>query len=213
MKLYITAGSVFVLVLFYLPVVLFVLWRIARSKRLSRLGKAFILPLFLFVAYAIPLWDVTQNSFAMAKVCPTAGLHVYKQVKVEGYFDRSASEQVLERYPYRFIEYTRPGEKITRLERDSTGTISKSIHDTPMSEYQVEYEDWKLDRTLKAFVLRDVIKHTATSQVVGERLLFNPIPGWVDRVLVLRWFGGAIQGCHGKKDYEFRSKILIPKGA
>ncbi len=105
MKLYITAASVFVLLVFYLPLVLFLLWRIVRRKRLGKIAKAVVIPVVLIIAYAIPLGDVTLNSIAMAKVCPKAGLHVYKQVRVEGDFDRSGGEHVLQKFPYRFIEY------------------------------------------------------------------------------------------------------------
>jgi len=61
MKLYITAPSLFVLIVFYLPVVLWVLRRIWRSPRLKGAAKAGLLILTLLLAYAIPLGDVTVN--------------------------------------------------------------------------------------------------------------------------------------------------------
>jgi hypothetical protein len=210
MKLYITDLSMLVLLLLYLPLVLFLLWRIVRSKRLSKLGKAVVIPIFLVIAYAIPLGDVTINSIAMAKVCPNAGLHVYKQVKVDGYFDPLGSLDTLERFSYRFIEVTEPGGGVIRLEKGGTGMIEKMRLARPTAQHEIRYEGWHVDRALGVSMLQDSIKDRTTGEVLGERLLFNPIPGWVDRTFVLRWFGEAIQGCHGQPDYEFRSKVLLP---
>lgn len=88
MKLYITAPSVFVLIVFYLPAVLWVRRRIWRSPRRRGAGKAGLMMFTLLLAYAIPLGDVTYNSLAMAKVCPSVGLHVYRTVEVDGFIDR-----------------------------------------------------------------------------------------------------------------------------
>lgn len=212
MKLYISDLSLLVLLIFYLPLVLFILWRIIRSKKLGKISKAIVIPVFLVIAYAIPLGDVTVHSMAMARVCSSAGLHVYKQVKVDGYFDPSASEEVLDLYPYRFIEYTRPGarEKVIHVERLRDKKNLKSLLDIPEAKYEVKYDGWSDNKDLGVSVLRDSVIDRSTNEVLGERLLFNPMPGWVDQVIVLRWFGGAIHGCHGQVGYEFRSKILVP---
>jgi len=85
MKLYITAMSLFVLAVFYLPVVFWLLRRLWRSPRWPGMKKVGILFVAILLAYAIPLGDVTINSLAMAKVCPGAGLHIYKTVEVEGF--------------------------------------------------------------------------------------------------------------------------------
>ncbi|MDD2774879.1 MAG: hypothetical protein PHU06_02870, partial [Gallionella sp.] len=100
MKLYITAPSVFVLIVFYLPVVLWVLWRIGRSPRWRGMKKAGVMLLALLLAYAIPLGDVTYNSMAMAKVCPRAGLHIYKTVEVDGFIGTTSLRDTL----YQFNE-------------------------------------------------------------------------------------------------------------
>jgi len=211
MKLYISGLSILILLIFYMPLVLFILWRIVKSN-FGKAAKVIAILVFLLLAYAIPLGDVTVHSMAMAKVCPNAGLHVYKQVKVDGYFDPSASDQILDLYPYQFIEYTRPGarERIIHVERSQDKRTIKSTLDTPAARYEIKYEGWGINKDLGVSVLRDSVINRNTNEVLGERLLFNPIPGWLDRVLVLRWFGGAIQGCHGQAGYEFRSKILVP---
>ncbi len=211
MKLYISGLSVIVLALFYLPLIIWALLAIGRSKTLSRAKKALVLILVAILAYAIPLGDVTLNSIAMAKVCPTAGLHVYKTVKVEGYFDRRASDYVLKKYPYRFIEYERPSEKIIHLERKNEDVV-QTILEQPTAEYEVVYTNWTADEQIGVERLHSFVRNRATGEVIAEQLLFDPKPGWLDQVLVLRWFGGRIHGCHGvDASTPIAYKVLLPK--
>lgn len=212
MKLYITEAPIFVLLIFYLPIVLFILWRIARSKRFGKIAKAVVIPVFLIIAYVIPLGDVTLNSLAMAKVCPKAGLHVYKQVKVEGYFDPSGSSEDLKRLGYRYIEYARFGEKPIRLERSSDGTIKKIQLENITAEYEVVYEASKIDDAIRAKQSRYWIRNRITGESLGEWLVYGALPGWLDRFLVIRWFGGSMGGCgDDPKALAFREIILQPK--
>lgn len=212
MKLYITEASILVLLVVYLPIVLLILWRIAKSKRWRGAGKAAVIVAFLAVAYAIPLGDVTLNSMAMMKVCPKAGLHIYKQVKVDGYFDRSGGEYVLQGLPYRFIEYTRPGEKITRLERQEGIHIKKTVLDAISAQYEIVYEEAAYNRALGVKRKRYWVRDTKNQDVLGEWLEFGAVAGWLDRMLVIRWFGGSVGACGNDPEaYLFRSKILQPK--
>jgi hypothetical protein len=215
MKLYISDLSLFLLAVFYLPLVILVLWRIARS-RLTLGMKALALVSTLVVAYAIPLGDVTMNSIAMARVCPTAGLHIYKRVKVEGYFDRSGGEDVLQKYPYRFIETKRPGTKIIRFERQADGSINRTELDAPTAEYEVVY-DSKAPvpelgvRSRQRWWVRD----RTSGDAVGEWLAFSPMHGWVDRYLLNRWFGVGLPGCSGEKGLasRFPFELLPPNSS
>lgn len=201
MKLYISDLSLLVLAIFYLPLVIWVLWRVVRSPKLAGLKKVFAVLVVLILAYAIPLGDVTLNSIAMTKVCPKAGLHIYKKVQVEGYFDQGASENTLLNHPYhyayRFVETKRPGTKVIRYERQSDGSIKKTELDQPTAEYEVVYEGWQPDKTARVSRLRDLVRNRVTGEIIAERLLFNPFHGWVDRYLLNRWFGATLHGCHG----------------
>ena len=91
MKFYISDLSVALLLLFYLPFVIWVVYRVSKHPKLRRVGRIFAIVLTLALAYVIPLGDVTMNSIAMAKLCRSAGLHVYKQVQVDGYYDPSTN--------------------------------------------------------------------------------------------------------------------------
>ena len=85
MRFYISGGALLLLTLVYLPVVVLVLrllWRRLPARRAIRIGVAVLAAI---AAAAIPLWDVAITSVQMARLCPSAGLKVYKAVEVEGY--------------------------------------------------------------------------------------------------------------------------------
>jgi len=215
MTLYITPPSIFILVVFYLPVVLWVLWRVGRSPRWQGAKKAGAMMLTLLLAYTIPLGDVTFNSMAMAKVCPSAGLHIYRTVEVEGYVD-SGSEITLRQSPYKFIES--PQLKVdgsyywNRYEKQSDGTIYRTRLEQPTAANEIVYEQWHVDKERGIEASRYVVRNRISREILAEWNLFNPRPGWLDRMLVYRWFGtGGAAGCHGISGYGFESKVLIPK--
>lgn len=211
MKLYITDMSLFVLAVFYLPLVLWILWKILKQP-ITAIKKAVLTALTLTLAYAIPLGDVTINSIAMAKVCPSAGLHIYKTAAVEGYFGDLGGKDTLERYPYRFVETTRPGGQIVRYEKGVDGTISFRLLDQPTAEYEVVSVQWHLVKELGVENSAYVVRSRISGEVLGRWDLFNSMPGWLDKILVVRWFGtGGWMGCHGEPAYGFERKVLIPK--
>ncbi|MDD2893428.1 MAG: hypothetical protein PHF20_05820 [Halothiobacillaceae bacterium] len=212
MKLYITAASVFVLIVFYLPLVLWVLWRIGRSPRWRGATKAGVMMLTLLLAYAIPLGDVTVNSIAMAKVCPSAGLHIYRTVEVEGF----VGHYTVKDSQYRFIEF--PTLRVdgtyywVRSEKKPDGTISLKDLGRPTAEYEVAREQWHVDKERGIEASRYVVRNRLSGETLAEWNLFNSLPGWLDSILVHRWFGtGGQDGCHGEPAYGFERKVLIPK--
>jgi hypothetical protein len=210
MKLYITSMSLFVLAVFYLPLVLWVLWKILKHP-MSGVTKVGLTALTLMLAYAIPLGDVTVNSIAMAKVCPSAGLHIYKTVEVEGYFGDIGGKDTLERYPYRFIEVTRPGGQVVRYEKELDGKISFRLLDQPTAEYEVVSVEWHFDNERNVETSSYLIRNRISKVVLADYPIFNSTSGWMDRVLVYRWFGyGGRRGCHGTPTNNFIQQVLVP---
>lgn len=222
MKLYITAMSLFVLAVFYLPFVLWILWRLWRSPRWHGAKKAGAVFVAILIAYAIPLGDVTINSLAMAKVCPSAGLHIYKTVEVEGFVGSAA----LRESPYRFNEFPTPRVDGTyywkRFEKQADGSIAVIDLEKPTAEYEVLTPDGytkSLGMRLGGYDQgtrnsRWLIRNRVTGEVMAEWLFFSALPGWVDRFLVYRWFGtgGSALSCTWGSDFSgWPEKILFPK--
>ncbi len=158
MKLYITDMSLFVLAVFYLPLVLWLLWKVLR-QHMHWANKVVLATLTLMLAYAIPLGDVTVNSIAMAKACPSAGLHIYKTVEVDGFIGRY---DVRDR-PYRFIEFpTLRADHSSywkRSEKHPDGSISAIELTQPTAEYEVLFGEWRYDESRGVSLLRDVIRN------------------------------------------------------
>lgn len=217
MKFYITNLSLFVLIFLYLPFVLWVLWRVSRSPQLRGIWKVGVVILTVFLAYALPLGDVTVNSLAMAKACPNAGLHVYKTAEVEGYLTTIGDGGILKTHPYRFIEAPQLKANGTyywrRYEKNPDGSIGEKRLEKPTAEYEVVDGKWHVDDTRGVEVSIDVIRSRKSGEVLAEINLFNPLPGWLDKILVVRWFGtGGRHGCWGEPaSFIDVSSILIPQ--
>ncbi|HRE15572.1 MAG TPA: hypothetical protein PLW86_00690 [Rhodocyclaceae bacterium] len=213
MKLYITNLSLLVLLLLYLPVVLWGLRRLWRSQQLRGLWKAGVMMLAIVLAYALPLGDVTVNSMAMGKACPKAGLHIYRTVEVEGFIGRYRLSDT----PYQFIEMPMLRTDGTyywnRSERNPDDSIRQKKLEQPTAEYEVVDGQWHVDKVLGVERKTDVIRNRVSGELLAERNLFNPLPGWIDKVLVVRWFGtGGSHGCWGTPSAGIaETKILIPK--
>lgn len=215
MKLYITDLSLFVLTFLYLPLVLWGLLRIWRTPKLRGFKKAAALIVAVLLAYAIPLGDVTINSLSMVKACPSAGLRIYKTVEVEGYLTNIGDGDILKKRPYKFIE-------APQLKTDSTyywthyeklfdGTVSSKQLDQPTAVYESISVDWHMDKARGVEASAYIVRNRISGEVLAEWNLFNPLPGWLDKILAIRWFGtGGRDGCHGDPAYDFESKVLIP---
>lgn len=215
MKFYISDISIGMLAIVYLPIVIWMLWKIARSDAVALVVKSILFPLVAGLAYAIPLGDVTMNSIAMSKVCPSAGLNVYKKVQVDGYYDTGSGPRQIEENGYRYIETQKPGGKVARYERQADGHITRTELDAPSAEYEVVYE---IRSPVPELGVRSMqrwhVRHRGSGEVVGEWLAFSPMHGWVDRFLLNRWFGAGLPGCDGgvlAKHENWRQQILQPR--
>jgi len=97
MKLYISEGAAWLLLVVYAPLVLFVLWLLWRKlpKRMLIRGAAVLVAAFIFAA--IPLWDVVITSAQMAKLCPQAGITIKRTVTVDGFYTNLGGSDHLKR--------------------------------------------------------------------------------------------------------------------
>ncbi|MBK9160186.1 MAG: hypothetical protein IPM27_01200 [Nitrosomonadales bacterium] len=226
MRLYITAPSVFVLIVIYLPVVLWLLLRIYRSPRWRGAGQAGLMMFTLLLAYAIPLGDVTFNSIAMAKVCPSAGLHIYRTVEVEGFIGTTSLRDTQYQFNEEPVLRTNGTYYFLRAEKNSDGSISTQKLEQPTAEYEVfagggGYSelrglkpDGHYDQETHTKKSRWLIRNRITGEVMAEWLFFSAMAGWLDRVLVYRWFGtgGGALSCTRNSDFSgWPEEILLPK--
>jgi len=123
-----------------------------------------------------------------------------------------ATSDDLERFPYRFVEAKSPGGRIVHYKKQLDGTITFELLDQPTAEFEVVSVQWHFDKENHVETSSYLIRNRVTGNVLAEYPIFNPLPGWVDRFLVYRWFGyGGSAGCHGAPTDNFIQQVLIPK--
>ena len=200
----------------YLPFVIRGL--LIMAYKIKRWRTAFwAVPLYLALAYVIPLGDVTWHSWHMAQVCPQAGVHIYRRVKVDGYYSSYyAGKETLEQYQYTFVEKNgSPGNPgYTRFERKN-GEIVTLLK---VPELQAEWELFLInparpDKKLGVSVNYSAIRNRHTGEVIAESFYYRAWSGWVDA-----WIGSVIDNTagncgEGPRLPRIMSEILIPKGA
>jgi hypothetical protein len=213
MKLYLGLAKPLLLVV-YLPLVLIGLV-VLFSKVKSWQNRTWAIPLYLIVAYAIPLGDVTLNSWSMAKVCPKAGLHIYRTVKVDGFLGEYASVDTMRKNPYTFLE-NKPfsdDPEADRFERSGTQIIN-TIIPKPTAEWEIVREPFdRSDKSLGVTVDGHVIRNRYTGEVIAEYFAYTAWQGWIDA-----WIASVIDNSAGvcykrPKMFEKFQEILIPSDA
>lgn len=223
-KFYISDLSICLVAIVWLPFVLWVLLKVTRSRRLSCWGKSLGLVVAMIVAYVIPFGDVTLNSIAMNRVCPQAGLHIYKRVEVDGYLDSRNSDESITKYGYIFAESPKSGFKNGKFEkavtyihweRNESGQIIRSELNHPISNFEILSNDLSLDPNERLGSKgRIYVRNRNTGEVLGEWLSFHPMHGWIDRLTLNRWFGASLPGCNGDVlaiYSNWRFEILPPR--
>jgi hypothetical protein len=221
MKFYISDLALVLLAVFYLPLVLWALWKIVRTKAVTGWRKGVVFVIAVLAAYAIPLGDVTINSLGMRDACKRAGLHVYRQVAVEGYIDSNTSADMLakhhEYYPYRFFEYPTSKGGFKHHERLPDGSVVTTVREQPEAEYEVVDDNPRSLPGLRVGnIARGQVRHLKSGEVLGEWLTLGPRHGWIDGIVLLGWFGQGLPGCtqsfEQKRQLAFwEQQVLLPK--
>jgi hypothetical protein len=213
MKLYIGLAKPLLLVV-YLPLVLIGLV-VLFSKVKSWQNRTWAIPLYLIVAYAIPLGDVTLNSWNMAKVCPKAGLHIYRTVEVDGFLGEYANVDTMRKYPYAFLENKPFSDypKVDHFERSDGQIINKTIS-KPTAEWEIIRDPFNYpDKLLGVTVDGLVIRNRYTGEVIAEYFAYIAWQGWLDA-----WIASVIDNsagvCYQRPEMSDKfQEILIPLGA
>lgn len=212
MKLYLgLAGPLLLFV--YLPLALIGL-AVLFTRVKTWKTRAWAIPLYVILAYAIPLGDVTWHSWNMSKVCPKAGLHVYRTVVVDGFQGEYASMDTMKKYPYVFVESTPyPGEtSVNRFVRSGDQIVFTKIP-KPIAEWEIVQDRLEYpDKSLGVTVERDVIRNRNTGEVIAEQLAFSAWHGWID-ALIASVIDNSVGVCYEHPGmYEKFPEILIPSG-
>ncbi len=212
MKLYLGLAKPLLLYV-YLPLAFIGLLAVIFKSKSSR-TRLWAIPLYLFAAYAIPLGDVTWHSWHMAKVCPKAGLHIYRTVVVDGFMALTGGESYILKDGYSFVESKDFYNKgiVTRYEKTASG-VRRLDGVPPISEWElVENLNQEIDKKPGVTISRSVIRNRQTGEVIADYYYYSAWRGWID-ALIGSVIDNSVGGCYRRpKLTQKYQDILIPSG-
>ncbi len=160
-----------------MPLIWFKLARPRFERWPSRL--AVMLAVWL-AAWLLAYGDVLMIAREAKRVCETeAGLKVYRTVEVEGFAGTNDIKKWAD-YGFSFVEDRKPSGEILRYEFVNGQKAIFSVSTVVSQfEYAVAYSELPRRITRRAEQVREIVTH----QILGERVMFELPPGWVDRKL------------------------------
>jgi len=213
--MYITGFSVTLLLVFYCPLVIWVLRKIwptlpARSS--------VQVPVTIFVAVslaAIPLWDVTLTTIKMEELCPKAGLFVKRSVKVDGFYTNLGTPSTLDR-GFKYIEEKSYGDRIVVYTKVG-GVIKKDVFDARTYQIRSRYEsifnaeEGAVDGRRDIGIQKSIVRDRDTKEELGYALRYAVFPGWLDRntIGLLGMVGWTC--AKPNQDTMLERQVLLPK--
>jgi len=218
-KIYMSEGAVWLLIVFYTPAVVLVLWKLWRLlPHHWGIKVAWTLTL-AFLAAAFPLGDVLSTSRKMADLCPQAGIKIYRTVTVDGFLTNFGDASFLEK-GFIYIEGVKPGKRIVILTkvggeiRRQEIDIEKTPYE-PKSQYEFIFslQSGRFENRRDIGIQRSVVRDRLTGEVLGEAVAFYAYPGWVDGLTIarfgrLQWMCPSTPGQTLKMMYQ----VLVPRG-
>ena len=148
--MYMSHLSVMLLVLFYMPVCLAVLWILNRYlktiplRKMVRMGVRTIIavPMFLW-----PTWDAILGKYHLDKLCEEdGGTYISSDAKIEGYFSRGRARRAYAQQAlamgFHYVEYGKNGSYV-RYSLNTDGNITEQTMSKILSPYRAGHEDPK----------------------------------------------------------------------
>ncbi len=197
-------------------VVLLLVWPIARLLKNSRfrwpVAWAIAAP-FLIAPWAEEAWI----AWHFTEACKDAGVKVYRQVEVEGFYDGTIGTgySFIENYGFRFMEEKASNGKIAHTERPDGQWITTML-EKPSARYHLIYAyqpnpwvveepiGWKLEK-----IERQAID-SQTGQIVGRDTLVHRGAPIADAIWA-RFLGNSMTTCPGPNVKPFVAPPPFPQ--
>ena len=217
MKLYITDGALWLLAIFYAPLALLLLWWLWRKLLARPVVRILGVVVALAIAIAIPFGDVLSTSIKMADLCPQAGVFVKRPVKVEGFYTKYGSPDMLDR-GFKYIESRNSGDELLvyrkgaeTLKFDARTYQIKSRYEFIFGEENGAYQESRY-----IGIRRSVVRDRESQEELGYALGFTVYPGWIDQNtfgLLGRFTWGCATEQPDQSGMLFRSVLLPQSGS
>lgn len=201
------AFSFILLVVFYLPFVIYLtvkIWRLIPKNIGIKLMGVFFLNIVL---WAIPLWDAIFATAQFKNACNNeAGYFLYQKVDgvegVEAIYSGEARIFVDE--GMRFAEY-----------RDTLGMhrvemVDGKLTDTIVAKLKSKFRFYNEEKILSKYLKKSsyILINKETNNKIGEVIYFYFYPGWLDR-LTLGWMGYQPVVCNKPKGQRIKTWELV----
>lgn len=161
--------------------------------------RAVLIPVAL-VALIAPWADEVWIAWRFGQLCKDAGVHVYRTVEVDGFYDSTmrSGYELIKRHGYKYMEHpSDPRTKVDYVERID-GEWKKTTLDRPRSRYIYQFADprqevpagFKIEKTEWQVV------DSQNGEIIGRETRFSRYPGWVQS-LWIKYFGNGGNTCEG----------------
>ena len=139
--------SYFFMMIFYVISlgILSVLWRLIEPGRLGRVFMSSI----AIVVIVLPWIDEIWIAYHFHEACKDAGIHVSRQVNVDGFYDDAirSGYSIINRYGYGFMEHrSKKTGKVDHITKNN-GQWKKETIDKPTARYPVSYTHLRAHET------------------------------------------------------------------
>lgn len=155
-------------------VLLVIVWPLGKLLKRFRWRWAVVGPL-AFILLAAPWAEEYWISHNFELVCKDAGVHVYKQVAVEGFYDDTMGSgyELINRYGYQFMEHKGDEGKIEHIEKVNDQWKATLLnHPTARYHYKYAYQPtpyvqeerigWKLEK------LGTIVVDSETGEIIAH---------------------------------------------
>lgn len=187
-------------------------WRRAAGRPI-RWGLVLAAPGILVLPIADEFWIAWNFERACRE---EAGVHVYRKVEAEGFFDGTGSPGtgVIEELGFRYAEgLTQNGKAVAHVERVK-GLWHRTILDRPQSRYHYRWAVPEQSVQVGHQLWREELQviDVKSGEVLGDSVRFARYPAWLQGLWV-RFFGSAVVTCWGSpaKQTMLYHYVLIPK--
>lgn len=175
-----------------------------------------------FLLIAAPVVEELWIQYEFKTLCEDAGVHIIKQVEVDGYYDATGSGPVNEGYiknkseisayeesGFQFKEfqvgYKLPGDKVSRVEKQEDGRWFLRIQDRPFARYHLLYSYNHNPISHRINKTELIVLDSIQNEVIGRDTLYARYPGVLEGLWV-RYFGGGQVICRGPLDQPEKHK-------
>lgn len=194
----------------------FIAWKLSKRIAAQRAQRAAIVAGAILVTIAAMTWDVVLTSVKMAELCPQAGVHVKKSVRVEGFYTSYGSPDMLDQgFSYiesrshsdRLVVYSKDGNTVKNEEFDAKTYRVKSRY-----EYIYDAENDAFQGRQDIGIQKSIVRDRQTGEELGYSLSYTAYPGWVDR-RTLSLLAKVLWACPDftkSPAIEMRKQTLLP---